>query len=1075
MGANASSAELITENISSQEADYAGGRRLHSHSPAPSSHSSDGENDAEELVAKTNSGQHGSWGALAKDAALVARKRRIMGDVEFSDSEAGDVESDSGSGGEDPDGEATILSELRESPWYSTASGSSSCNMLSMTPPKASEWKAEQGCLSSPATATPTLTCESLSSGAESSSPDSQQSGRSPLQTVQSPAPACRGAKGGKGASAPPLPPLAKGKAKGSSSEPIAGQGKGGCGKGPPLRSKGAGKESAAVKAGQMRRTNTDPVALPIGRRLSLRPATLDAVVFRSLAKPDTPTGTPTQVASPTEAGEEEDDSGDAPAMQIDRSLCLGAPLAVNPSQVDFSALRDAFAPSASSSTPKFRVAKSSAVELLSRKVAQNLGILFLSSKVDTAQLARSIIQLDPEVCPFNQEELQRLLAVWPSPEDLAPLLRYSEQGSDPAALRDVERQLLPLVRIPRLAQRCRCVMLLRFLGDRLTEALNRIATVRVACRELQSSTVLRSVLSIILVLFNYTNFGKEADNPEGLMRGVDVLSLLKLRDTKAYQGDFPGFNMLHFVVKQLVQQQPHLKSAVLQQEFRRLPKAVGQTLDSMHKELKQLQSDLSFVTGELHNHGKEYGVIPRVPVGTSPDDAWALGQGFLGTLLGTGMDLVGCADAWMRGTEVLGGVRSTYAEAEGFGLVLGEDRRPSPPGWLWLLRPSGRWLKCWCEVRSSVLIIYKVRGKRCSGARFIALPTSEVAAFDTLPTSDLPGSLLAAAPHGFEINNRSASQLVRLRASHQTDLNRWLGVLNAQSKLPGYGFLMIHQNGRPLLGGSMGWFYCCLHEGHLLAFARPRHGVEGFQPRHIFRIAGSEAVPLGSECVSDDARDLAADLRFGFEVIGCGGPDDELDDGWQFVCESSVEESEWVSAIMKASAAADGAAAGSLEDACPATSLVPYIDVSRYVEQEFTTSSLFDFDNDMDAPDDQSCGDDSDDEARKENQDDETPRHQLETLEQSLTEAVELWSSSLAAAEDDCRGLLQFFGIKEPTQPQMLSDSTAQLLQALATFVVELRHAWEDVQRHQEGVRLKKKADARSSTLTGALSRPGP
>eukprot|EP00971_Amphidinium_carterae_P156802 3108451-Amphidinium_carterae.1 len=71
-------------------------------------------------------------------------------------------------------------------------------------------------------------------------------------------------------------------------------------------------------------------------------------------------------------------------------------------------------------------------------------------------------------------------------------------------------------------------------------------------------------------------------------------------------------------------------------------------------------------------------------------------------------MDLVGFADAWMRGTEVLGGLRKTHPAAPGFNLVLGDDGGAVPPGWLWLLRPSGRWLRCWCEVRHSVLVIYK-------------------------------------------------------------------------------------------------------------------------------------------------------------------------------------------------------------------------------------------------------------------------------------------------------------------------------------------------------------------------------
>mmetsp|Transcript_34984 Transcript_34984/g.78689 ORF Transcript_34984/g.78689 Transcript_34984/m.78689 type:complete len:1072 (-) Transcript_34984:27-3242(-) len=1023
-------------------------------SSPPSSHSSD--TDAEEVVAPATAtaackvpqraGGHGSWGALAKDAALVARKRRILGEVDLSDSGPGEGEvadddnndesSDSAShkdeedDEDDDDGEGRILGELDEIP-------NDSCNFGSID---AEPLKAG---MSSPATATPTMLSEAGWSSAESSGLETGcllrgLSSQSNAWSHTSSA-ACSGT-----AASEVIPAPLKGKGKGgSASEPLVPCK--GTGKGPPVKGKGKGKAGSSVKLGnQMRRTNTDPVALPIGRKLSLRPGTLDATVFKKLSLLDSAPSTPHNLP-------EEDESCDAFA-EIDRSLCLGSSVGVNPAQVDLSALRQAFAPSASSSTPKVRVnAKSAAVELLSRKVAQNLGILFLSSKVDTSLLASSIIRLDPEICPFNQEELQRLLSAWPSQEELAPLLQYRERGADLGALRDIERQLLPLLKINRMAQRCRCVMLLRFLGDRLTEALNRIATVRAACRELQSSSVLRNVLSIILVLFNYTNFGTEAAaSPEvGQMRGIDVLSLLKLRDTKAYQGDFPGYNMLHFVVKQLLLQQPHLKSSVLIEEFRRLPRAGGFTLDSMHKELRQLQSDLSFVTGELHHHGAEYGVVAHRS-SVARVDASCTGQGLFGSLLGTGMDLVGFADAWMRGTEVLGGLRKTHPAAPGFNLVLGDDGGAVPPGWLWLLRPSGRWLRCWCEVRHSVLVIYKVPAKRCTGALYIALPHAEVSAFDTLPAADLPQSLLASAPHGFEINNRAANQTVRMKAAHQKELNRWLCVLNRQTMQPGSGFLLIHHNGRPLLGGSMGWYYCCLHDSELHAFARPRHGVEGAEPNHVFPLTGRDVAALGADGVSAEARELTSDMRNGFELSG-----EDSEDAWQFVCESSVEEGDWLKAVAQAIATSE-------PDLTPDGALVVHTDLTPFLEQDFASSNLFESSGDVTIADDVSCGESDDDES-KEGEGEETPRHQLETLEQSLTEAVELWSTSLAAAEDDCKGLLNHFGVKEPPQPQMLSEASSQLLQALAGFVGELRRAWEDIRKHEEGVLKKKKADART------------
>eukprot|EP00971_Amphidinium_carterae_P156701 3106308-Amphidinium_carterae.1 len=116
------------------------------------------------------------------------------------------------------------------------------------------------------------------------------------------------------------------------------------------------------------------------------------------------------------------------------------------------------------------------------------------------------------------------------------------------------------------------------------------------------------------------------------------------------------------------------------------------------------------------------------------------------------------------------------------------------------------------------------------------------------------------------------------MKAAHQKELNRWLCVLNRQTMQPGSGFLLIHHNGRPLLGGSMGWYYCCLHDSELHAFARPRHGVEGAEPNHVFPLTGRDVAALGADGVSAEARELTSDMRNGFELSG-----EDSEDAWQF------------------------------------------------------------------------------------------------------------------------------------------------------------------------------------------------
>ena len=379
-----------------------------------------------------------------------------------------------------------------------------------------------------------------------------------------------------------------------------------GTGKGPPLPPKGAGKGpvSKAVRS--------SVPALPIGRRLSLKPSRGEAEAFWR---------------ANTARGE---DDGRARALASARRR-LGAVGAARDApttelQLDLAELHGAFAPKPVK-VVKPKKSQARRKELLPRGVAQNIAIalarLGASGATDLVEALRALsgdTDEAPVLSAAVSDGAARLLDVWPEEKVLTPLLEFAAKGGggseEKEPLRDVEKQLLPMVAIPRVRQRLKLLVLAGTASKRVEEATALLERVRHAVFEVQNSALLRELLAIIVLLFNYVNFGSappgEEDTPKRApLRGVDVPSLLRLRETKAFQGDFAGFNMLHFVLKQLLRQQATWKKEKLDEELSSLKHAARVHLDHLSRELEELQGDFLFAQSELREHRKEYTGLP--------------------------------------------------------------------------------------------------------------------------------------------------------------------------------------------------------------------------------------------------------------------------------------------------------------------------------------------------------------------------------------------------------------------------------------------------------------------------------
>jgi len=576
--------------------------------------------------------------------------------------------------------------------------------------------------------------------------------------------------------------------------------------------------------------------------------------------------------------------------------------------------------------------------------------------------------------------------------------------------------------------QRLRMISLAGALDERVNSALKQMHMLRCACSELQGSSFLRELLAVVVVLFNYVNFGARGSQKccaAPRFSGVDVQSLLQLKETKASRGEFPGFHMLHFALMQLLRKRPGLKPECLIEELATLQQAAKLSLDRLVLDLKELRKDHAFILAELREHQTTYcGVQDRdeaeLPPELPPEDE---SNNLLGKLVGRGLELANHARAWMQGSEVFSQpYHPELGSSAGFEEVRAEDGQAPPPGWLWLWRTSRRWQRCWCEIRTSVLVIYKVEEKvRCSGAIYVTLPSKEIVLEDAPAAKAVP----------FHIQSSDGTR-VRLAGGRQ-EVDRWVEFLNRQLSLPGAGYLEVCEGtSRSLSSGRGRRYYCCTVGRELHGFLRPCDGIQGTPPECTWPIADMVLRPLAA---SQSSRAAAA---FGFIAES---PKAGL--SWRFQCRSQAEEIAWMQRLSGVSSEEAEAAAGgksallALQDQvedCLAT-CNPCAGEECDLEGYLSDCSV-------------DSGSDREDSAGESSAAAKRPRAFLRLVEHRLRDGIGTWQRALANTEADCRGLLRFFGL-DPADGEHPGLMASQVLEALSDFVQHVETAWADLDRH--------------------------
>ncbi|CAE7544384.1 ISA1, partial [Symbiodinium sp. KB8] len=176
------------------------------------------------------------------------------------------------------------------------------------------------------------------------------------------------------------------------------------------------------------------------------------------------------------------------------------------------------------------------------------------------------------------------------------------------AGLREIDRQVMLFALIPRLLQRIRIFCMMSGLEERKTEAFRKLRDLSTTLNRLRASETLKHIIAVVTVLYNYINHETHPDAARQL-KGVDIGSLAALRNTKCNTGVGPitNYNMLHFAIQQMLQQDPTRTLQEFQDDVRGLRDHKGLKWETCMQEAKRLQEDFTFVQRELSVHLEAY------------------------------------------------------------------------------------------------------------------------------------------------------------------------------------------------------------------------------------------------------------------------------------------------------------------------------------------------------------------------------------------------------------------------------------------------------------------------------------
>lgn len=241
---------------------------------------------------------------------------------------------------------------------------------------------------------------------------------------------------------------------------------------------------------------------------------------------------------------------------------------------------------------------------LLDSKRAQNIAIILRQVPIPTSELSEVLrwMLLSHSV---SAEAIERVF--W---NLLPPLLESKELMSYEGPLeplREIERQLIPLVRLPRLKARLRTLLFSKNMGTQYQMVLGRIRSLNLACRQVRESPSFRKVLGTVLRIGNYLNHGIDAPAPAcGYeVRGFALDSLLKLQEFRSAQsGDISA---LHCVILHLLPASPSLPQELRKELNEVFDGASKEKLSDLRDAVASFKTETYLVQVEIERYGELY------------------------------------------------------------------------------------------------------------------------------------------------------------------------------------------------------------------------------------------------------------------------------------------------------------------------------------------------------------------------------------------------------------------------------------------------------------------------------------
>ena len=223
-------------------------------------------------------------------------------------------------------------------------------------------------------------------------------------------------------------------------------------------------------------------------------------------------------------------------------------------------------------------------VTLIDPKRAQNVGVVLARLPVDT--LLPRLCSLSSE--GLNLEMLERLRSILPSEDEVQAFANCPEDAN----LRDIERKLRPIFLVKRLPQRIRVLTVQLQLDSLTNHTHGELTVLRKASEEVRESKKLRRLLSLVLQLGNYLNFGTS----ELLIKGFSLDTLQKLLEFRSSSDS--AVSTLHFLAARAVDSERDLVSVSIEMPSLGLACKVG--IDSIQSALTCLKADGLAIAQEL-------------------------------------------------------------------------------------------------------------------------------------------------------------------------------------------------------------------------------------------------------------------------------------------------------------------------------------------------------------------------------------------------------------------------------------------------------------------------------------------